>query len=92
MTQDYRQPGPSQIRDKPSTPMDAHRRVVILTLYASAFAFMLAGVWLLVAGQSFFDAEIAPWVGMAFVITAVSDVVVVSVLKRLWAGKPAQDR
>lgn len=92
MTQDFRQPGPNPSRVLQSTRMDASRRVVLSTLYASAVAFMLAGVWLLVADQSFFDAEIAPWVGMAFVITALSDVVAVAVLKRLWSGKPARAR
>lgn len=90
MTQDMRQPGPNQMLDRRSTPLDANRRVVLSTLYASAFAFMLAGIWLLAAEQTFLDAGIAPWVGMAFVVTALGDVVAVAVLKRLWSGKPAR--
>lgn len=90
MTQDMRQTGSNQMLDKRSTPMDANRRVVLSTLYASAFAFMLAGIWLLVAEQTLLDVEIAPWVGRAFVIAALTDVVAVAVLKRLWSGKPAR--
>lgn len=90
MTQDMRQTGSNQMLDKRSTPMDANRRVVLSTLYASAFAFMLAGIWLLVAEQTLLDVEIAPWVGMAFVIAALTDVVAVAVLKRLWSGKPTR--
>ncbi|MBK6741526.1 MAG: hypothetical protein IPG66_00545 [Hydrogenophilales bacterium] len=85
MTQDFRQPGPHQASvGQERSQLDPGRRVVLLSLYASSFAFLLAGVWLLVGEQSLLSADIASIVGAALIITALSDVVVVAVLKRLW--------
>lgn len=86
MTVDLRQPGPEQAPSVRPPAMDANRRVVLLTLYASAIGFFLGGVWLLVGEQDIFDAEIAPMAGAAFIIAALSDVIAVAVLKRLWTG------
>jgi hypothetical protein len=87
MTQDFRQPTPNAMNVSKADRADKGKRVVILTLYASSIAFLLAGVWLLVAEQSVFDAEVAPIVGTAFIFTAISDVAVVAVLKRLWTRR-----
>ena len=85
MTQDFRQPGPHQASvGQERGQLDPGRRIVLLSLYASSFAFLLAGVWLLVGEQSLLSADIASIVGAALIITALSDVVVVAVLKRLW--------
>jgi hypothetical protein len=86
MTVDLRQPSPNRETAPRPASLDANRRAVVLILYASAMGFFMAGVWLLLGEQSFFDAEIAPLAGMAFIIAAFADVVAVAVLKRLWAG------
>jgi hypothetical protein len=89
MTQDFRQPSVNAMTDSQVIRPESGKRVVILTLYASSIAFLLAGVWLMTAEQSLFAAEIAPIVGGAFIFTAVSDVAVVAVLKRFWSRRPA---
>lgn len=85
MTQDFRQSGQGQVSARAPVAMEPGRRMIVLALYASAFAFMLAGVWLLVGEQEFLDTELAPIVGVAFIVTALSDVVAVAVLKKLWS-------
>lgn len=84
MTQDFRQASPAQA--DAVVGLDPGRRMVLMSLYASSVAFLLAGIWLLVAEQDWFAADIAPIIGGALVFTAISDVLVVAVLKRLWSG------
>lgn len=56
-----------------------------MTLYASSIAFMLGGVWLLLGEQSLVPLDTAPMVGGAFIVAALSDVVAVVILKKLWS-------
>lgn len=86
MTQDFRQIGLGQPGAHPSPRLDGGRRVVILTLYASAIAFLLCGVWLMVAEQGFVEPEITPILAAGLIVSAVSDFVVILVLKRVWSG------
>jgi hypothetical protein len=87
MTQDFRQPSPMQTSPADRQPLDAGRRLVVLILYATAIGFLLAGVWLMVGEQALFPPEIAPVLGVALIVSAVSDVVAVMVFKRIWAKR-----
>jgi hypothetical protein len=89
MTIDLRQPGPSEVAAgrPPSSILEPGQRIVLLTLYGSAFAFFLAGVWLLLADQKWLAPDIAPMFGFVLIVTAVSDVLAVFVLKRLWSRR-----
>jgi len=59
--------------------------MVLMMLYASSIAFLLGGVWLLLGEQGVVPPDVAPMVGIAFIITAISDVVAVAVLKKVWS-------
>ncbi len=88
MTVDLRQPGPSEIAPGQASPaIEPGQRIVLLTLYASAFAFFLAGVWLLTADQEWLAPDIAPMFGSVLIATSVSDVLAVFVLKRFWSKR-----
>jgi hypothetical protein len=89
VTQDFRQASPVR-NESPVARLDPGRRMVLMSLYASSVAFLLAGIWLLVADQDWFGADLAPIIGGALVFTAISDVLVVALLKRLWSGNTSR--
>lgn len=67
------------------TPPPATQRILSMTLYATATGFLLAGIWLLTGRPSPIPQDIAHFVGFAFVMAALFDVVAVQVMKRVWA-------
>lgn len=85
MTQDFRQASPVQASATRTGQLDSGRRMVLMILYASSIAFLLGGVWFLIGEQSVVPSDIAPMVGIAFIVTAISDVVAVAVLKKVWS-------
>jgi hypothetical protein len=99
MTQDFRQSGPTSIDGaalepaKQTGPTPAMRAaglptpqaLVLKVLYGSALVFLVLGIALLVAEQSFLPADISPFVAIAFILTAVSDLVAVKFLKAVWS-------
>lgn len=92
MTKDFRnvgrQPAPTQPAAAPpgiAPHQPPHQRVILIAIYASAVGFFLAGFWLLSGRPSPLPAEITPTIGLAFVISAVADMVAAVVMKRFWA-------
>lgn len=53
-------------------------------LYASAMAFVLLAVWILAGDPGWVAPEVRPVLGVALLGVAISDVVAVQLLKRLW--------
>lgn len=85
MTQDFRQASPVQATAIRAGRLDPGRRMVLMMLYASSIAFLLGGFWLLLAEQGFVPPEIAPLIGVSLIVTAISDVAAVAILKRVWS-------
>lgn len=95
MTKDFRHIGRQSEQDAPSAePMPpsaaalaANQRLILRIVQASAFAFLLAGVWLLSGQPSPLPREVSFYVGLALVATALGDVVAIRLLRRTWRGK-----
>lgn len=92
MTKDFRNVGripQPEVKDNSpaanhAAPPPASQRVIATVLYATATGFFLAGLWLLSGRPSPIPKEVAHFVGIAFVIASVADVVAVQVLRRVW--------
>lgn len=65
--------------------LERSRQIVVKAVYGSALVFGAGGLWLLLGGQNFFPPEIAPVLGIAFIVAAVMDVLAVAVMKKFWA-------
>lgn len=90
MTLDFRDPERA-LRGASAAPVLAPpQKVVLLALGGCAAAFLLAGVWLLLVPVAWLEPAVAPWVGLALVLSAVGDAVAVFLLRRIWlrAAKP----
>jgi hypothetical protein len=92
MTKDFRHVGRLPENDASTLPtpaasqLAANRRLIIGVIYVTALGFFLAGLWIL-TGQPNpipIPQETSFLIGIAFVISAIADLVVVSVLKRVW--------
>ena len=92
MTKDFRHVGRLPENDTPTQPtpsakqLAAHHRMIIRVIYATALGFLLAGLWIL-SGQPHpipLPQETAFFLGIAFVISAIADLVIVNILKRVW--------
>lgn len=64
---------------------NANQRIVLGAIRAAAFAFLVAGLWLLGGGTSPFPEEIAVYLGIAFVVGAIADFGAIAVLRRVWS-------
>lgn len=92
MTADFRDPERA-LRGAGAAPapeLAPPQKVVLLALAGCAAVFLLAGVWLLLVPVAWLEPAVAPWVGLALVLSAVGDVVAVFLLRRIWlrAAKP----
>jgi len=92
MTKDFRDVGRLPGNKAPTLPasaapqLAANQRLIIRVIYMAALGFLLAGVWLL-TGQPNplpMPQETSFFLGLALVISAVADLVIVNVLKRVW--------
>ncbi|GAB1392644.1 hypothetical protein MASR1M60_08070 [Rhodocyclaceae bacterium] len=94
MTKDFRHVGrlPESESATPTQPtpsasqLASHHRLIIRVIYAMALGFFLAGLWIL-SGQPNpipMPQETSFFLGIAFVISAITDLVIVIVLKRVW--------
>lgn len=81
---------PQENNLKPDTPLEKSRQIVVNAVYGSALIFGTGGVWLLLGEQNFFPPEIAPILGIAFIVAAVMDVLAVAVMKKVWARNTRQ--
>lgn len=82
--QSFEAPPPST---NPSTLLALNHQILAMALYSSAAVFFAAGLWLLLGPQTLLAPELAQWVGIALVIAAVVDVIVVRLMKRIWANR-----
>ncbi|MDP2828203.1 MAG: hypothetical protein Q8O37_06315 [Sulfuricellaceae bacterium] len=76
---------PQENNVKAGAPLEKSRQIVLNTLYGSALMFGAGGIWLLLGEQNFFPSEVAPILGIAFIVASAMDVVAVAVMKRVWA-------
>lgn len=72
------------------TGLEKSRQIVVNAVYGSALMFGTGGAWLLLGKQSFFPPEIAPILGVAFIVAALMDVLAVAVMKKVWARDARQ--
>lgn len=90
MTRDFRNIGRSSSSAKPASPPATkpqsrpNQRVVLLAIHFAAILFFAAGLWLLGGQPSPIPAETAPILGIAFIISAIADIVIAAMLKRIW--------
>jgi len=100
MTKDFRHVGrlPEAQRDtaqeiSPAGQANAaarQRQVVLLSIRFAAGLFFLAGLWLITGGRSPIPADIAQMVGIAFIVSAIADIVAIRVMKQMWAKLDAK--
>lgn len=88
MTKDFRNVG--RLPVEPSSPLvaeqrDKNQRLVLVVIQISALFFLLVGLWLLSDMPSPIPPEVSTLVGFAFVVSAIIDVVVVKLLRRVWS-------
>ncbi len=92
MTKDFRHVGRLPENDAPTLPtpaatqLAANQRLIIRVIYMAALGFFLAGLWIL-SGQPNpipLPRETSFFLGIALVISAFADLVIVNVLKRVW--------
>jgi hypothetical protein len=91
MTQDFRQFSPNQQAATLGTHTPASnlaQRIIVASLYASSAIFLLAGTWLLIGEQGLIPRDVAPIFGASLIFVAVTDVMAVFLLKRLWMRRP----
>ncbi len=67
----------------PMAPPD-HRLLVLRVVAFFALALFAAGLWLLTGGASPLPRQTSYFLGMALVVSAIADIGVVVVLKRIW--------
>ena len=101
MTQDFRQLSPQSTQSRSPDSADqavrsasairvpplAAQGLIVKVLNGSALAFFIGGLWLLIGEPGWLPAEIAPFVGAAFILVAASDLAAVKVLKLVWSKK-----
>lgn len=66
----------------------ANQRIVVAVVYFAAAGFLVAGIWLLSGRSSPLPERESFFLGIAFVVAAISDAVIVQILKRVWRGPP----
>lgn len=84
MTRDFRHLNEGRNPGASRRDVDKGRQIVLASLYATSIAFFLGGLWLLSGEQSIFASEIASILGYSFIFVAITDVILVQVLKRMW--------
>jgi membrane-bound metal-dependent hydrolase YbcI (DUF457 family) len=91
MTKDFRHvgrlPTAPEAASHPATsvgPATIAQRVITRTLYSTAIALFLAGLWLLSGRPSPIPKEISGFLGLAFLLAAIFDIAAVQIFKRAW--------
>ncbi len=87
MTQDFRQSSAGSGANeavRAGEELPAQQQLVLRVLTLSALVFVLAGAAMLVFEPEFLPAETRPFLVAAFFLAAISDVIVVRVLRRVW--------
>lgn len=62
-------------------------QVITLSLYAAAAGFLFGGLWLIFGTQTLFPPDLSGFLGVAFIISSVADVITVKVIQRAWAKR-----
>jgi hypothetical protein len=81
-----RVPQPTEIVDT-ATAGKQGCQVIALSLYVAGAGFFLGGLWLIFGTQALFPPDLSRLMGLAFMISAVADVIAVKVLQRVWAKR-----
>lgn len=81
-----RVPETSQTSSTSAAP-DSGQAVIVLSLYSAAVLFLFAGLWLILGQQTIFPPEQARIMGVAFIVSAIGDVIAVKVIRRVWANR-----
>ena len=91
MTKDFRHIGrtsadsaPPQAGNPAPVP-EANQRILLGTIRTGAFAFLVAGLWLLGGGKSPLPPDTSTYLGIALVVTAIADFGIIVFLKRAWS-------
>lgn len=92
MTKDFRNIGrvSGTPASAPVAAMEAsppNQRIVLLAIRAAALLFFLAGLWLLTGQPSPLPRETSSFVGIALIVSAIADLLVAKILKRIWATR-----
>lgn len=92
MTKDFRHVGrlSENTASPPSSPpteqLAANQRLIIRVIYITALGFFLAGLWILSGRPNPIPMpkQTSFFLGIAFVISAIADLVIANILKRVW--------
>jgi len=96
MTKDFTRIGRTSQRATATAPnaTDAAKarsqRVVVMAIWFAAGGFFLAGVWLVSGQTSPFPPDLSFLIGVAFIVSAVIDLIAVRFIKRAWATQSGQ--
>jgi len=95
MTKDFRNVGrvPPRGETSSATPDNLtarHRKIVIASIGFASVLFLFAGIWLLSGGPSPIPEDISGFVGFAFIASAMADIVVIRIMRRLWSRMDAE--
>ena len=71
-------------------PNAGDRRVLLLAIKLAASVFFIAGVWLVLGFPSPLPPSISLYLGIAFIVSTVADLIVIRLIKRAWAMKKSQ--
>ena len=85
MTQDMRQPSPSGLGAASEPARAPAQRLVLGAVQASALVFLAAGLYMLFGQPEFLPADTARIVAVAFIVTAVVDLLAVGLLRKVWS-------
>jgi len=90
MTQDLRQPSPSEQRGPGTSDgrLAPPRLLVVRVLWGSAAAALAAGLYLLLEPPEFLPSEAARMLAVALIVMAVADWGAARLLQRLWRARP----
>lgn len=90
MTIDFRNPEEAmRVQDVPAPVLAFPQRFILLAVGACSVAFFAVGWWIVWWPVSWLEPGVAPWVGLAFVLSAVGDVLAVFVLRWIWRRRAA---
>lgn len=93
MTIDFRDPSQAlRGADAAAPVLASHQRFILLVLGLCGGVLLLAGLWLLLRPVSWLPPDVAPLLGLAFVLSSVGDVVATFVLRWTWSRAAARSQ
>lgn len=93
MTIDFRNPSQAmQGVDAAAPALAPHQRLVLLALGVCGTGLLLAGLWLLLRPVPWLEPEVAPLLGLAFLLSSVGDAGAILVLRWTWTRAAPRPR